>query len=263
MGEPNGVRRASEGMSREVEKKKEKGITKYWKEALAGVLALGLALGVTGERSEDPIPLAKLSAELGPDDKVEHDKRLKQAEGGARLLAERLFELQEKQKEIEEVREDIFQELLDGLEEVQGRMDGEEDLYETLSVTKQDNGHIVVEIDGQPLIDVVVSTHGEYKQFLEDQISAMDAISDPDEKQQVQIREIDDMIALSRGLDEDRGFADLSDDTPFYYMDYSNNEDVTHDYIANGLTSDRHDRESILDVVLADVRMYVYHQNKT
>mgnify|MGYP003977381967 FL=1 len=142
-------------------------------------------------------------------------------------------------------------------------MDGEEDLYETLSVTKQDNGHIVVEIDGQPLIDVVVSTHGEYKQFLEDQISAMDAISDPDEKQQVQIREIDDMIALSRGLDEDRGFADLSDDTPFYYMDYSNNEDVTHDYIANGLTSDRHDRESILDVVLADVRMYVYHQNKT
>lgn len=275
----NGVRRASEAMSRETEKSKE-GVTRYWKEALTAIIALGLAIGVMSDKKEDPIPLEKLGAELLPggeeEDKAKQKEQLNQAEHAARLLAEKLAELKrrqedkdvQKEKELERFREEIFQDLSDKLEEVVDKAQDPKNfnmgmeqkaMYETLNIVKQNNGRIAVELDDQPVMEVVVSTYDDYKQYLEDQLSAAELLQLSEEEKAATIRMLQHKIDLSRARDARSKYNDLPGDAPFYYINHMGDDRVYQDEFEAGVPSDSYDRNSLSRSVWSNVSLYTYH----
>jgi 5-hydroxyisourate hydrolase-like protein (transthyretin family) len=118
-------------------------------------------------------------------------------------------------------------------------------------VVQGEPGHVLIEMEGQPIIDVVMTTYDEYQQYLENLVQAASSESD------VEGRIAEELVKTSQKRDADKGYNDLDPNAPFYYIESST--DVQSSEVHGGSLIDDNDRTWLVRNVLSLAGMNAKH----
>ena len=258
------IRRASEQGSREGKKKEKPVIKSRWSKALARLAILGLTFMPPGSAADQGPPTEDNSHEMHQDseDIAENEAAVKQMipdqEMPVELVAEKVVEKAE-QMSLDEIRAEVRDELVGEIEQfIQDKLSagwkvsqGQKDRFETLEVVQGEPGHVLIEMEGQPIIDVVMTTYDDYQQHLEDKLKTAHGESD------IEGRIAEELIKTTQKRDAQKGYNDLDPEALFYYIESFT--DVESSEVQAGSLVDENDRNWLVRNVLSLSSMNARH----